>query len=112
MIGAAFYARVYAAQNKGVDQPAGFRRFYPFKNYETVFTAANGYETAWDEQAKAPWSYSAGKKLYATYDNKRSVQLKTQYALDKKLAGIMFWELRQDLTRNGLLQAIHEAKTN
>lgn len=112
VIGAAFYARVYTAQNKGLNQPARFRRFYPFKNYDAIFSASNGYETSWDEQAKAPWSYSAGKKLYATYDNKRSVQLKTQYALDKKLGGIMFWELRQDLTRNGLLHAIYEAKTN
>jgi chitinase len=112
VIGAAFYARVYSAQNKGLGQPGAFRRFYPFKNYEATFSASNGYETSWDEQAKAPWSYSAGKKLYATYDNKRSVQLKTQYALDKKLGGIMFWELRQDLTRNGLLHAIYEAKTN
>jgi chitinase len=40
------------------------------------------------------------------------VQLKTQYAIEKKLAGIMFWELRQDLVRNGLLHTIYEAKTN
>lgn len=111
VIGAAFYARVYSAANKGLDQPCKFQRFYPYKNYETIF-AANGYENFWDEAAKAPWSYSTNKKLYATYDNKRSVQLKTQYVLDKKLAGIMFWELRQDLTRNGLLHAIDEAKTN
>lgn len=112
VIGAAFYARVYSAQNSGLNQPCKFQRFYPFKNYEAIFSGNNGYETNWDEEAKAPWSYSANKKLYATYDNKRSVQLKTQYVLDKKLAGIMFWELRQDLARNGLLHAIHEARTN
>lgn len=109
VIGAAFYSRVYAAQNKGLNQPARFQRFVPFKNYADFFS---GYENSWDDEAKAPWSYNAEKKIYATYDNKRSVQLKTQYVIDKKLAGIMFWELRQDLVRNGLLHTIYEAKTN
>lgn len=112
VIGAAFYARIYGnvnSDNSGLYQPCNFQRFATFKNYNTVFA---GYNTSWDDEAKAPWSYNAAKKSYATYDNQRSVQLKTQYAIDKKLAGIMFWELRQDLTRNGLLHAIYEAKSN
>jgi chitinase len=115
VIGAAAYARVYEKvppANNGLNQPCTFSRFYPFKNYHPVFSEANGYETYWDDEAKAPWSYNANKKTYATYDNKRSVQLKTQYVIDKKLAGIMFWELRQDLVRNGLLHTIYETKTN
>jgi chitinase len=115
VIGAASYSRVYGkvhSTNNGLYQPCTFQRFYPFKNYTAVFSEANGYKTFWDDEAKAPWSYNAEKKLFATYDNKRSVQLKTQYAIEKKLAGIMFWELRQDLVRNGLLHTIYEAKTN
>jgi chitinase len=115
VIGAALYARVYAHvpnANNGLNEPGKFQRFYIYKNYHNVFSAANGYESFWDDDAQAPWSYNAEKKLFATYDNKRSVQLKTQYVIDKKLAGIMFWELRQDLPRNGLLQAIYEAKTH
>jgi chitinase len=115
VIGAACYARVYGkveATNNGLNQPCTFERFYPFKNYTEIFSEANGYKNFWDDEAKAPWSYNASKKIYATYDNKRSVQLKTQYVIDKKLAGIMFWELRQDLVRNGLLHTIYEAKTN
>lgn len=115
VIGAACYARVYGKvhqANNGLYQPGAFQRFYTFKNYNEIFSDARGYETYWDDEAKAPWSYNAEKKLYATYDNKRSVQLKTQYAIDKGLAGIMFWELRQDLVRNGLLHTIYEVKTN
>jgi chitinase len=115
VIGAACYARVYGKvqpANNGLYQPGAFQRFYAFKNYDQVFSEANGYETYWDDEAKAPWSYNKEKKLYATYDNKRSVQSKTQYAIDKRLAGIMFWELRQDLVRNGLLHTIYEVKTN
>ena len=115
VIGVACYARVYAkvpANNNGLNQPCAFQKFYAFKNYPQLLSAANGFNDFWDEEAKAPWSYNATKKLYATYDNKRSVQLKTQYAIDKKLAGIMFWELRQDLPRNGLLHTIYETKSN
>lgn len=115
VIGAACYARAYGkvpAENNGLNQPCSFQRFAAFKNYNEIFSEANGYKTFWDDVAKAPWSYNAEKKIYATYDNKRSIQLKTQYAIDKKLAGIMFWELRQDLVRNGLLHTIYEVKTN
>jgi chitinase len=114
VIGAACYARVYAKvppANNGLYQPCSFERFFSFKNYPQLFSAGSGFNNYWDDEAKAPWSYHAGKKLFATYDNKRSVQLKTQYAIDKKLAGIMFWELRQDLVRNGLLHTIYEVKT-
>lgn len=113
VIGAACYARVYGKvppANHGLNQPCSFQRFYSFKTYADVLSEAKGYKSFWDEEAKAPWSYNAAKKMYATYDNKRSVQLKTQYAIDKKLAGIMFWELRQDLKRDGLLNAIYEEK--
>lgn len=111
VIGAAFYARVYGhvpPANNGLNQPAAFQRFYAYRSYAEIFSEKNGYKNFWDSTAQAPWSYNAAKKMFATYDNKRSVQLKAQYAMDKKLAGIMFWELRQDETRNGLLDAIHE----
>jgi chitinase len=44
--------------------------------------------------------------MLATYDDKTSIRLKTQYALDKKLGGIMFWQLADDAYRDGLLAVI------
>jgi chitinase len=113
VIGAACYARVYEQvghANQGLYQPCRFQGFKVYKSFGQVFSAANGYNTHWDSVAKAPYSYNAGKKLFATFDDIQSVQLKTQYAIDKGLQGIMFWELRQDKTREGLLDAIYETK--
>lgn len=113
VIGAAFYARVYAqvdSANHGLYQACRFQHFAVYKAYPQVFSETNGYKCFWDEEAKAPYCYNAQKKLFATFDDTRSVRLKTQYAIDKQLHGIMFWELRQDELRNGLLDAIYEVK--
>ena len=37
-----------------------------------------------------------------------SIKLKTEYAIEKGLGGIMFWQLRSDAEKDGLLDAIHE----
>ena len=44
--------------------------------------------------------------LLATYDDEQSVGLKTRYALNKNLGGIMFWQLYDDKFARGLLDAI------
>src|SRR3712207_7008093 len=44
-----------------------------------------------------------------TLDDEQSVMLKTKYAVQQKLHGIMFWELGNDKAVNGLLNAIDRA---
>lgn len=113
VIGAAFYARVFqqvGSTRNGLGQACTFKGFVTYRSFASTFSKANGYAYFWDEAAKAPWYYNAGKKLFATFDDKRSVQSKTQYAINKKLNGIMFWELRQDLPAGGLLDAIHSIR--
>ena len=114
VIGAAFYARVFAGAeniNNGLNQPAIFKDFVPYKRFTASFTPQNGYVFYRDEIAKAPYAYNAEKKLFATFDDVVSMKLKTQYALDKQLNGIMFWELTHDKTDGtGLLDAIYNTK--
>jgi chitinase len=66
----------------------------------------------WDEVAKAPYLYNPAKKLFFTYDDKRSLELKTKYVIDNKLGGIMFWHLGHDTYTDGLLQTIDTVKKN
>ena len=43
-----------------------------------------------------------------TYDDTVSVKLKMEYALEKELAGVMFWQLSNDTNDGiGLLDALH-----
>jgi len=65
-----------------------------------------GYVYYWDDVAKAPYMYNKTLKKIFSYDNERSISLKTQYAVDKGLSGIMFWQLGDDKPVNGLLYAI------
>ncbi|MCS3802185.1 glycoside hydrolase family 18 protein [Niastella sp. OAS944] len=109
VIGAAFYARTYKVadtNNSGLYRPAVFDGFAVFKSYSQRLSAANGFTCYWDEAAKAPYCFNAAQKLYATFDDERSVALKAQYAIDKKLNGLLLWELRQDDGEQRLYKAI------
>jgi len=109
VIGAAFYTRVWknvAAADNGRYQTGEHTRGYNFKRYETELTPEKGWKYFYDEQAGAPYWYNAEAGQYATGDNIRSVKAKTRYALDKKLGGIMFWELTLDKEKEGMVDAI------
>ena len=81
-----------------------------YKQLVNELTPANGFNYYWDDTAKAPYLYNPIEKLFVTHDDKRSVQAKTQYVIDKKLNGIMFWQLTGDAYQDGLLDAINVAK--
>jgi chitinase len=112
-IGAAFYARIFANTkdgNKGLYQPTHFYRGVPWKRFDTTFTAAKGYQKYWDKVAQAPYLYNDSLKYLVTYDDSASIHLKTKYAMQKKLNGIMFWQLADDTYQHGLLDVIDETK--
>jgi chitinase len=112
IIGAAIYARVWENVpdiNHGLYQAGKFKRgvaFYEFNNY---FSDTSGFKYYWDEKAKAPYQYNKAQKLFATFDDKRSIKEKTEFIRRKKLGGIMFWELIQDLEQDGLVDEMYKA---
>lgn len=113
VIGTAFYARVFAGAdsvNNGVNRPAKFHAFVPYKKLLQEYSPATGFIRYWDEQAQAPYMYNAEKKLFATYDDLKSIRLKTEYAIREGLDGIMFWELTLDQTKGGLLNEMYKVK--
>lgn len=115
VIGAAFYARIFETSSdadSGLYQQGKFVKGVSFKNFSTQLSADSGFVSHWDENASAPYMFNASQHLFVTYDDKHSIQLKTQYAMDQKLGGIMFWQLRDDAYTEGLLDAINDAKRN
>lgn len=110
VIGAAFYARVWKDvnnTNNGLYQPGTHIEGFGYQDYAQQFSAAQGYQYHWDEQAKAPSYYSAQHKTFATFDDKRSLAAKAAYVKQLGLGGIMFWQLPHDTDSNGLLDAIY-----
>jgi len=113
VLGAAFYARKWdsipAIQN-GLYQNGKSAGSVAYKDLEERFPESAGYERFWDSAASAPFIYHAGMQQFISYDNVRSVQLKTKYLVKNKLNGIMFWQLALDNVSGGLLDAIHDVK--
>ncbi len=109
IVGAAFYARVWAdvpPLNNGLYNSGVFKKSVSYKNFDTYFTDSAGFKYYWDKKAKAPYRYSELQQLFATFDNKRSVAAKAKFVKRKKLGGIMFWELSDDKKAGGLLDKI------
>ena len=113
VIGAAFYGRTWERVNNvnnGLYQPGKFKSFVPYRQFDKQISRDSGFVFYRDSVAKAPYSYNASKRIFATFDDKLSISQKTQYVKDKGLHGIMFWELTLDDHQNGLLDMIDEVK--
>jgi chitinase len=110
-IGVALYGRLYQVtenQEHGLNQPAQFIKFVTDKQIRKQYTAATGYKTYWDEQAKAAYKYNDREHLFLTYDDEKSVAAKVAYTKTKGLNGIFFWELRLDKPRGGLVDVMDD----
>lgn len=109
IIGAAFYsfvAETVDTINNGLGRVAKFKANINYSKLVQSYTPKEGFEYHWDSLAQAPFLYNKQLKTFVTFDDKKSVALKTQYAMNKNLGGIMFWKLNGDTYSNGLLDAI------
>lgn len=113
VIGAAFYGRFFQnEEGSKVDlyMPCKFLHGFSYKYSSDSLSVENGFEMKWDEVAKAPFAINTKRRLLATYDDERSIAIKTKYAVANKLGGIMFWQLYDDKFHNGLLDVIYRNK--
>jgi len=117
VIGAAFYGRAWKEvppANHGLYQKAA--TWIPWCEYgkiRTDFEHEASFTRYWDPAAKAPYLYNSTDSLFISYDDPESVALKTKYAKERGLGGIMFWELSNDTEEdNSLLDAIYNEMQN
>lgn len=111
IVGAAFYARIWEnvpSQNNGLYQSGKFQSAAAFRHFPEKLSEKTGFVFHWDDVTKAPYAYHPEQGLYATFDDKRSIALKTTYVLQHNLGGIMFWELGSDTYSDGLLHTINK----
>ena len=123
LLGVPFYGRNYAgvpATNNGLYQTfsgPGPGKYEPgsvyycdikkeFLSNET--TGKAGYNYYWSDTQKVPWLYNPAQKIFLSYDNPRSLVLKTKFAKDKGLAGIMYWETCGDTADGELVKIIRK----
>ncbi|SHG46959.1 glycoside hydrolase family 18 protein [Flagellimonas flava] len=115
VIGAAFYGRAWKGvhpKNNGLYQRnsgahIGWSTYQQIRN---EFEPDQDYNRFWDSIAKAPYLYNAKDSIFISYDDTVSVRMKTEYARNEKLGGIMFWQLGNDTKDpNSLLKSMYEA---
>ena len=112
IIGAAFYGRVWKGvppTNQGLYQKSkGIHiGWLAYNQIRSRYESDSSFQRFWDEKAKAPYMYNSLDSLMISYDDTVSVALKTRFAINNKLGGIMFWELGNDTKESGsLLDAI------
>lgn len=112
-IGAAFYARVFGGVDSVSDGLYRIGRFMygvGFRDFPRLLSTDSGFVYHWDPVAQAPYMYNRQRHLFVTFDDTTSIRLKTRYAIDRHLGGVMFWELANDAYSDGLLDAIYEEK--
>ncbi len=112
-VGAAFYARIFKLNDtlqNGLYQSCVFYKGVDYNKFSDSILSNRDYVYHWDSTAHAPYYFNAKEKLLVSFDDKPSIAGKTKYVIDHGLDGIMFWELTGDLSQNGLLQAITDAK--
>jgi len=54
------------------------------------------YSRQYDSVAVAPWLWNAEKSVFLSMEDKASIEVKSDYVVDKEIGGIMFWELAGD----------------
>lgn len=102
VLGVPFYGHEWGdvtAQNHGLFQP-GKPVPNAFANYANIsanmLKPDSGFTRYWDSDSAVPYLYNASTQVFISYDDPKSMALKCQYALDHKLAGIMFWDYSGD----------------
>ncbi len=100
VLGVPFYGRWWKGvndENRGLYQDSsGERGGFSFKEIEENYINKNGFEALWDDTAKAPYLWNVTEKQFVTYENSKSLKYKIDYIKEKKMGGVMFWQLFGD----------------
>lgn len=112
IIGGAFYGRAWKGvnpANNGLYQPnqGVHTGWLGYRAIRADYENKNGFVRYWDTVALAPYLFNAQDSIFISYDDPESAALKTQYAREVSLGGIMFWQLSNDTREaESLLDAI------
>ncbi len=81
--------------------------------YRDIITYLNkGWKYNWDDISKVPYLTNTSENALITYDDSLSIAIKTKYAIDNQLNGVMIWALNQDSDNSILLSSIYNTITN
>jgi len=110
VLGVPFYGRGFKVTG---DAPDGLYQPYSapadggdWRVIKSRYLDQPGWTKHWQPQAQSPWLYNAGKKIFISYEDPRSIGLRAQFAREQGLAGVFMWELTGDDEQASLLNAM------
>ncbi len=110
VLGVPFYGRGFKVTG---DAPDGLYQPYSapadagdWRVIKARYLDQPGWTKHWQPQAQSPWLYNAGKKIFISYEDPRSIGLRAQFAREQGLAGVFMWELTGDDEQASLLNAM------
>lgn len=101
VVGIGMYARrwtnVEAGSTNGLYQPGILdettnEAYLHFSDIRSRYENKNGYVKYWDDVTKSPWLYNAEKKVFLTYDDEQSAQIKCELAGKAGIGGVMVFD--------------------
>jgi GH18 family chitinase len=87
--------------------PGSFEKgVYDYKDLLNQYRAG-GWQLIWDDNAQAAYLWNPAQKIYSSFETPGTIALKSAWAREKGLGGVMFWDLSNDATgdKNSLVKA-------
>jgi chitinase len=117
VMGAPFFGRGWtgvADRNDGLYQPATAAAPGTFEagadDYHVLATLTDhGFTLHRDRRAGVPWLFDG--TTFWSFDDPRSLRIKTEYVRRTGLGGVMVWDLSGDTSDGDLISAIHRGLT-
>jgi len=110
ILGNALYTRAWSGVADGGDNgyqeaasgaaPGTFESgTYDYKDLlGQIQTGTSDWELNWDDDAQAAYLYSASQQIFSSFETPGTISLKSEWAQDSGLGGMMFWDLSNDST--------------
>jgi chitinase len=115
LLGLPLYSRGFAAAKPYDKVNRDATRPFQALAYAKLHQLIKGdWQYSWDDETQNPWLISPAGDYVHSYDNEKSLAIKTHWAIEQGYRGVFFWEIKQDRLEDGsnpLLEASHEALT-
>lgn len=62
---------------------------------------AGGWKLIWDDKAQAAYLWNPAEQIFSSFETPATIALKSAWAQEKGLGGMMFWDVSNDATGDG-----------
>ena len=110
-LGLPLYGRGFPVAEPYAALPRGSKAF-DLNSKDVGRRLAEGWTRVRDEETRVPWLLSPDRTKVAGYDDAESIKAKTEWAMQKGLRGVFFWQIDGDRLPDGsnpLQRAAHDA---